>query len=203
MTDATAQPQDAIKNLYLFFSRLFLNEVDAPILERIRSGELRAPLEEAGMDIKFLEGAAPTVLDDLAVEYSALFIQPGSLPPFQSVVRGGRYLTEDADKVELFYQKYGFDYRTQYPKLFPDHLGLELWFVASLIEAEQKAKAAGRADEEGVYAAARTEFLKTHMAEWAPKYFETLARMTKHPFYRPMIEFAAAFLDSEIERANA
>ena len=70
MTDATAQPQDAIKNLYLFFSRLFLNEVDAPILERIRSGELRAPLEEAGMDIKFLEGAAPTVLDDLAVEYN-------------------------------------------------------------------------------------------------------------------------------------
>lgn len=202
MTESPAQPQDAIKNLYLFFAQLFLKEVDASLLERLRSGELRAPLEEAGMDLKFMEGDAQTALDNLAVEYSALFVQPGSFPPFQSVAQGGRYLTPDADQVELFYQKYGFEYRKEYPKLFPDHLGLELWFIASLIEAEQKAKAANRTQDEGVYAAARAEFLKKHVAAWAPKYFETAARMTKHPFYRPMIEFAAAFIDSEIERAN-
>ena len=191
------------RSLYLLLGRVFLKEVDKEFYSLLRSEEMIRALEplQAGLGG---EGVGDEeVLERLAVEYSALFIQPGSFPPYESVFKKGRHLAEPADQVEIIYQLNGFEYRSQWPSLFPDHLGLELNFVASLLDSQIKALEKGLAEDAKRLEEARSEFMKKHLCQWGPQYMEKIEEMTGDPFYNPFVSFARSFLESEAESVLA
>jgi TorA maturation chaperone TorD len=200
--DAVAELMSA-RSLYLLLGRVFLKEVDKEFYSLLRSEEMIRALEplQAGLGG---EGVSDEeVLERLAVEYSALFIQPGSFPPYESIFKKGRHLAEPADQVEIIYQLNGFNYRSQWPSLFPDHLGLELNFVASLLDSQIKALEKGLAEDAKRLEDVRAEFMKKHLCQWGPQYMEKIAEATSDPFYNPLVNLARSFLESEAESVLA
>lgn len=189
---------ESIKTIYLLLSRMFLKEVDADLLSQFQSKEMAPLLSDIGID---LSGEDDELLQELSAEYTAIFIAPGAMPPYQSVAESGRFLADAADKLELFYQECGFEYRKEYPKLFPDHLGIQLSFIASLVEGEIKAMEAGNTDNAAELFAYRKNFFEKHLGKWYASYFERLLEGVEHPFYRSVVEFTHAFLDSEAEQS--
>lgn len=191
------------RNLYLLLGRVFVKEIDRDFYSLLRSEQMIRALEplQAGLGGDGLSD--DEVLERLAVEYSALFIQPGSFPPYESVFKKGRHLAEPADQVEIIYQLNGFDYRSQWPSLFPDHLGLEMNFVASLLDSHIKALEKGLVDEAKRLENTRLEFMKKHLCQWGTQYMEKIAEATSDLFYKPFIAFARSFLESEAESVLA
>ncbi len=191
------------RSLYLLLGRVFMAEVDKDFYSLLRSEEMSRALEPLRAGLGGDERSDEEVLERLAVEYSALFIQPGSFPPYESVFKKGRHLAEPADQVEIIYQLNGFNYRSQWPSLFPDHLGLEMNFVASLLDSQIKALEKGLTEDAKRLEDTRAEFMKKHLCQWGPQYMEKIAEMTSDPFYNPLVNFARAFLESEAEAVLA
>ena len=191
------------RSLYLLLGRVFLKEVDRDFYSLLRSQEMSRALEPLQAGLGGDGVSDEEVLERLAVEYSALFIQPGSFPPYESIFKKGRHLAEPADQVEITYQLNGFEYRSQWASLFPDHLGLELNFVASLLDSQIKALEKGAMDDAKRLEDVRSEFMKKHLCQWGPQYMEKIAEMTRDPFYNPLVNFARAFLESEAENVLA
>ena len=191
------------RSLYLLLGRVFLKEVDKEFYSLLRSEEMIRALEPLQAGLGGDGGGDEEVLERLAVEYSALFIQPGSFPPYESIFKKGRHLAEPADQVEIIYQLNGFNYRSQWPSLFPDHLGLELNFVASLLDSQIKSLEKGLADDAKRLEDVRAEFMKKHLCQWGPQYMEKIAEATTDPFYNPLVNLARSFLESEAESVLA
>ncbi|MEE8483404.1 MAG: molecular chaperone TorD family protein [Nitrospinota bacterium] len=190
---------DSLKSVYLFLARIYLEEVDAGFLSDLRSEEMTAVLKSIEVDLSGAGLSDKDFLESLAAEYAAIFIAPGSKPPYQSVLEEGRYMADAVDKTEAFYQEHGFEYRKEYPNLFPDHLGLQLSFMGSLIDGEVKALKGNNSDDAAKFGFARKEFFEKNLGKWFEKYLDEIISGVKHPFYQSIIEFTRAFLDNEAE----
>ncbi|MBI4664978.1 MAG: molecular chaperone TorD family protein [Nitrospinae bacterium] len=161
-------------------------------------------LKSIGVDLAPGAGESDdTLLDELAAEYCALFVQPGSAQPYESVYLEGRHLAPAADKVEITYQKSGFEYRKSYPNIFPDHAGIELAFIASLLDARIKNIKEGVLTDEDGYEMERMSFISAHPAKWMRDYFLKVSAQAKLKFYSAILDFAAGFIESEVEEAAA
>lgn len=193
---------ESLKSVYLFLARIYLKEVDAGFLNDLRSEEMTAVLKSIEVDLSDAGLSDEDFLESLAHEYAAIFIAPGCKPPYQSVAEEGRYMAAAVDKTDAFYQKYGFEYRKEYPKLFPDHLGLQLSFMASLVDGEIKAVKENNSDDAAKFGFARKEFFEKNIGKWYEKYLDEIISGVKHPFYQSIIEFTRAFLDNEAENLS-
>lgn len=203
MRSDTVNDLASIKTIHLFLARLFLKEVDLDLLNQLRSDEMDPILKSAGVYLSEESEGGDELVEALSVEYTSLFIAPGSMPPYQSVAESGRFLSDASDRVELFYQKCGYDYRKEFPNLFPDHIGLELSFIASLLEEEIKAIKENNAQRARDLESSRKEFFEKHLGSWYSSYFDQLQSGIQHPFYQTVVEFARAFLDEEAENTTS
>lgn len=199
MRSDTVDDLASIKTINLFLARLFLREVDLDLLNQLRSDEVAPVLKSVGVDFFEESRSDDELLEALSVEYTSLFIAPGSMPPYQSVAEKGRFLAEASDHVELFYQKCGYDYRKEFPNLFPDHIGIELSFIASLLAEEIKAIKENNSQRARDLESSRKEFFEKHLGSWYSSYFDQLQSGIQHPFYQSVVKFAQAFLDEEAE----
>ncbi len=190
---------ESLKSVYLFLARIYLKEVDAGFLNDLRSEEMTHVLKSIEVNPSGAGLSDEDFLESLGQEYAALFIAPGSKPPYQSVLEEGRYMGAAMDKTDAFFLKHGFEYRKEYPKLFPDHLGLQLSFIASLIDGEIKALKEKKSDDAAKIGIARKDFFEKTLEKWFEKYLDQIITGVKHPFYESIFEFTRAFLDNEAE----
>jgi TorA maturation chaperone TorD len=65
----------------------------------------------------------------------------------------------------------------------PDHLGVELRFLALLCHEEAVAWQRGADAEAAQLRQQQRDFLDRHLLRWAPAYFDLVQANTKHPFY--------------------
>jgi TorA maturation chaperone TorD len=79
----------------------------------------------------------------------------------------------------------------------PDHISIELEFMAAL--AGQEARAFG--DEDFAEASRRIglqkKFLTKHLGKWAPAFCREVAERSQLPFYREIARLSTAFLKAE------
>jgi TorA maturation chaperone TorD len=195
----------SLNGIYLFLYRAFIKEVDADFLSFMRSEEMRPMMEALEMNLS--PGAIgitdEALLEELAVEYAALFIQPGAYPPYESIVLEKRFLGKPADTVELAYQDAGFDYRQNFPKLFPDHLAIEMLFIASLLTKESEYVSSGDHAAVLEWRGKRAAFMTDHLGKWVMEYLERLQIMTENRFYHKMVVFTKEFLETEFSAVRA
>ena len=81
-----------VSQLHGFLAALFRREIGPQMLRELRGPGVAASLAEAGMvlDPRIAEGPESEVLEELAVEYAALFLGPGEhVSPHQSVYAEG------------------------------------------------------------------------------------------------------------------
>lgn len=125
-------------------------------------------------------------LEILQIEYTRLFINavPSVIaPPYSSVYLDGEgtLFGPSAEEVKRFYQHHGFDLAGSAD--IPDHLTLELEFLALLIDDQQHAAA--------------EQFLHHHFRIWFPRFQERVLTNTTNPFYTSLISMVDFFTREE------
>ena len=186
--------------LYRLLSGVFIEEPGADFLAALRRPESLQALAEAGLAFAadFLDTDLATLAEQLAVEYTTLFGGSGGFPPIESVRLTGRLKQEPYFGVQQSYAQFGFRVGATRFAVFEDQLGIELAFVAALLE---RCAAALVIDGQREYRRLEREvkrFWTVHLGQWVRGYARLVQRATEHSFYREMARLLEEFADDEI-----
>lgn len=186
--------------LYRLFGAVFVEEPGVQLLEALRSPETLGSLAEAGVrfDADLLEGDLDSLRDRLACEYAVLFVTSGGFPPIESVRIAGRLQQEPYHQVRQDYRRLGYKVVAGRHHVFEDQLGVELLFVAELLDRAAASLARGEAGEAQRLEREIKRFWALHLGRWARGYARLIARAAEHSLYREMAAFLADFAESEI-----
>lgn len=186
--------------MYRLLSGAFVEEPGVEFLAALRDPSALASLAEAGLrfDADFTESDAGTLRDELACEFATLFAASGGFPPVESVRLTGRYKQDPLFRVQQEYRRAGFALQNGRFFVFEDQLGVELMFVAELLERSVDAL------ERGDIAVFRRlerdikRFWALHLGRWVRGYARLVERAAEHSFYREMAKLLGAFSAAEI-----
>ena len=146
-----------------------------------------------------LTAAPPAQLEEtLACEYTTLFAASGGFPPVESVRLTGRYQQEPHYAVKETYRRAGFELRRGRFFVFEDQLGVELSFVAELLERCAAALGAGDPAECRRQERELKRFWTVHLGKWVRGYARLIERAAEHSFYREMARLLDEFAEAEI-----
>jgi DMSO reductase family type II enzyme chaperone len=143
---------------------------------------------------------------DLEVEYNRLFVGPGAprVYPYESLYRDstGLVMGPSTGAVLQAYRQSGLAINSALKDL-PDHVAVELEFMAHLCCEEARAESAGRADLTLRLKQEQRSFLDAHLATWLPAMCEKVIRETTSTIYRGFAEIAAIFVGWDRDRLDA
>jgi TorA maturation chaperone TorD len=186
--------------LYWLLADIVLTCPDRDFVERLQR-ELRAPRgEENPISIRLEEARSALPRPDdatdvgrLAVEHTRLF---GGLregyglpPPLESMQDDGALAPEVMSAIADCYENAGLAPGER--SVPPDHLGVELRYMALLCHREAEA---WRADRRALALDAlgrQREFVRGHLGRWTPQRWRQTAEAARHEFYRRVTTIAA------------
>jgi TorA maturation chaperone TorD len=206
-TPQTVPPELAVDDrsaradVYRLLSGVFVEEPSIAFLEALRQPETLVQLAAAGLrfDPDFTDAPLAELAEQVAIEYTTLFVASGGMPPVESVRLYGRFKQEPNFETMQTYRRCGFVLRPGRHEVFSDQLGVELMFVGELLDRSAAALACGDAD-----AARRLEkeikrFWARHLGRWVRGYARLIGRLAEHSFYREMARFLGGFAAEELE----
>lgn len=203
-TSEAARTATERSNLYGFLAAVYRQEPTLPLLRRVRGGRMRKALAAAGVvfGADVLDRPERELIEDLAVEYTRLFIGPGRhIPPYASVhVKGeeGSLWGPSTAWAKRFIESTGLGYRPDYRGL-PDHISVELEFMQQLTKHEARALEGRDEDKVGALRQLQKEFLAAHLAAWVPSFCDKVAAQAELSFFREMAKLTKDFIRSESE----
>jgi TorA maturation chaperone TorD len=182
---------DARRQILLLASRMFAEEIDAPLL----AGLLGATEAGTPGDVSLVLLDAPiasfpreVALEELSAEFCRLFIGPNPpCPPYASMHRSGVLLGgRSARSVEQFMAEHGIALAAPFRIAASDHVAVELSVLAWLSEHDARREQSARACE---------AFLADHLLTWAPAYLRRVATCAKWAPYRTLSAVTASLLE--------
>jgi TorA maturation chaperone TorD len=197
----TAADWRARAEIYRLLSGVFVEEPGREFVTALRSPEALAQLAEAGLrfDADFLDAPQDALLEALAIEYTTQFASSGGFPPVESVRLTGRYKQQPNFDAMQTYQRLGFVLQPGRFEVFADQLGIELMFVAELLERGATALEQGDAVTHRRLEKEIKRFWSQHLGRWVRGYSRLIERTAEHSFYREMARFLGGFAAEEIE----
>lgn len=149
--------------------------------------------------------AAPQDTESLATECACLFSGPGraEVPPYESLYLAPlpQVMQGPALSAVRFYRAHGFLPREDFHDC-PDHIAVELEFLAHLSHCEATARLAGEADLAHQYRAAQLRFLATHLGRWAPAFCHLLQERSRLPLFTQAAESLRALVAEEVSAVH-
>lgn len=187
-------------SLYHLLSLFYLKEISSEFLTQIKSKEIIESLNELDVDFGsiFNNKSQEELIEELSQEYAALFIVPGGIPPYESVRLKDLLNQEPAWKTEEFYKRCGLIIK-EGCKTFPDHLGMELEFMAYLSDKESAALKDDNEKAAIEWGNLQKEFFSNHINKWVFGFLDDLDRFAFHPFYKEVARLTKGFLETERE----
>lgn len=189
------QDAAARSGTYRLLARMWLAEVDAPLLQTLQDPKLRDSFLAAGGVL-----SCDLALEELSLDYCRLFIGPtGHLPPYQSVWESGQLQGAMAVSMERFIEI------TDYPVLalpsgtILDHLGVQLDVMGHLL-ADFVSRSFDTAATLEVSELALSCFAR-HLT-WPDDLLDAAALRATTEFYRAVIGMTRDFLACERKAAN-
>lgn len=197
----TAADRRARAAVYRLLSGVFVEEPTGEFIEALRTPAALAELAEAGLrfDDDFLAAPIDSLLEALAIEYTAQFACSGGFPPVESVRLTGRYKQQPNFDTMQAYKRLGFVLRPGRFEVFADQLGVELMFIAELLERGATALEQGDAVTHRRLEKEIKRFWTQHLGRWVRGYSRLIERTAEHSFYREMARFLGGFAAEEIE----
>ena len=191
-------------SIYRMLAGVFIEEPSQTFIAAMREENLLAQLAEAGIVFgkDFLSPDEKALDDALACEYATLFASSGCFPPIESVRLMGRFKQEPCFQLERTYREAGFTLCKGRFEVFPDQLGVELLFVAELLNRCVEALSAGQMKEYRRLEKEIKRFWTQHLGRWVRGYSRLIGRASNHSFYREMAKFLGGFAEEEIAAMN-
>lgn len=203
MDNAPADPRSA---LYRFLGWIFLMEIDADLLAKLKkltfpffepeSAEDAELLEGYGLMKSYIDAASESDLDDLAADYAKTFLAAGDATgraafPLETFYTGGGGIVEK--ELEAAYLSRGLTPDPAKYRVPFDHLGLMLEYMAVLCEEFAQTCDVMRKD---VFNEQR-EFFTKHLAGWTEDFARDVLRCASTDFYRGAAKILSAFMKKE------
>lgn len=197
-------------NIYRFLAAVYHKEVSPELLRQIRDPQFMKALSEIGINFgdEFLSGSEDEIIQNLAVEYTKLFLGPGKhVAPFESVHHEradgdwGRLWGADTATVNRFIEATGLEFQSDYEGL-PDHITVELELMQKVTSRE--AQAWEDEDEESALYCLQIEkrFIEEHLSEWIPVFCEKVIAEATMPFYQEVTEITRDFIELDEKEIN-
>lgn len=206
MTEPMEQPNsiEALQSRahwYRLLAGVFAEEPQSGFLRELRSEGFLAALAELGVNFgsDFLGCPEDTLIEELAAEYTMLFVAPGSFPPIESVRLQGGYRQSAANEARDAYAAEGFSVQPGRFISFDDHLAVEMQFVAALLERQAEALSSGDEQEARRLEKATKRFWMKHLGRWCRGYAQLVEEAAEHSFYREMARLLDAFAAAELD----
>lgn len=189
-------------HLFRLLAGAFAEEPSRDYLQALRQPESLAALAEAGLefDADFLQPPLAQLEDELACEFATLLAAPGGCPPVESARLAGRYQQQPYFEVKEDYRAAGFALQRGRFEVFDDALGVELLFVAALLDRIVAAQEKGDAAQQVQAEKTLKRFWVQHLGRWVRGYATLVMRATDHSFYREMAKLMHALAHDEIQR---
>ncbi len=153
----------------------------------------------------FFQKPDKELLEELAVEYTWLFLGPGRhVSPHESVHHSrddgqwGSLWGKSTVEVKKLIESTGLDYQDAY-KGMPDHISVEFEFMQQIILREEKAWE--EADNKTASDCRQLEkkFIEEHLARWISTFCDKVIGEAELPFYREMAALTRKFIEFEKE----
>lgn len=170
--------------IYAFLSRVFTDVLDKQFIEDLSmNDELLSIIgEETKNYFKFK--SADEIESELNVDYSSMFLL--HTQPIESFVLDAKQeaLVGLQNPVMLFYFQNGFEIdMNQTHIIAPDHLGIELGFMQTIVFRDELKP--------------QSQFLQEHLIKWVVPYLLGMKSMASTPFYKELFDFTVEFLLSD------
>lgn len=163
--------------IYQLLAVVYLREPENKLLELFA---------KAGLDPK-------VGIDDLAEEYTHLFIGPGKhIAPYESVHRPddtGMLWGRSTAAVKRFIEASGLKYKSTFAEM-PDHIGAEFEFMQKLIALEAEGDKRSRQIQK--------RFFEEHL-RWIPDFCRKVKEEARLDFYKEAAEMTEEFMIKEKE----
>jgi len=198
-------------NVYGLLAAAFRAEPSAAFVAQLRSSEFANVLESMDFSLgeDFHDTPCEKLVDDLATEYTRLFIGPGPhVSPHESMnadfedPREAGFWSPQTVRVKKFIEAAGLEYDESFSGM-PDHLSAELEFMQRL--ATKEAEAWAESNEEFATNILKIEerFFDEHLSQWVSRFCDKVIEMSEHPFYKGFAEMMKGFLEYESRRLRA
>jgi TorA maturation chaperone TorD len=200
-------------NIYGMLALVYRQEMSSDLLKQVKGTqflEILTDLEAEGTEEidAFLQKPEAELLEDLAVEYTRLFLGPGKhISPHESVHhqrddgQWGKLWGASTAKVKKFVESTGLTYSEDFKGL-PDHIAVELEFMQQLTLREEQAWM--NADADAAVSCRQTEkkFIEGHLVRWIPDFCKNVMQQAELPFYRALAALTRSFIEFEIQEMN-
>ena len=211
MKKLSKQKAQAAQMLALILARVF-NYPDRDFTKEFINGETSKQLD-ACINILKLEDLDQPLADiqnyfknnknlekcqlDLEKEYTWLFFasKPRAVYLFESVYTEGKLLRDSTFNVARMYYDAGLNV-VETMKLPPDHMAVELEFLAYLLFNEAKSFSEKQQDKLELAIRMRKGLLEKHLGSFSKSFSERLKEKARLPFYRAMAHILEKFIPS-------
>ncbi|MCG8046227.1 MAG: molecular chaperone TorD family protein [Candidatus Thiodiazotropha endolucinida] len=191
-------------DMYGLLTLVFRQEPSEAFINELRGPRLTGAFSDMELEMggSFYSEPVSTITDQLALEFSRLFIGPGRhISAHESIFTevdgdsGGLWGARTVE-VKKFIETTGLDYASQFMGL-PDHISVELEFMQKLADWEaDKWIEMDRISAEYCLSIQRM-FLQQHILGWIPKFCDAVIAQADIPFYRELAELTKNFLKLE------
>lgn len=192
-------------NVYGLLADIFRVELSQDLLSKLKDSEFSNALHtlNLSLDELFKSTSQKQLLEDLAIEFTYLFIGPGShISPHESMHTLARFgeanelwgvVTVDVKK---FMEGAGLKAAESFTGM-PDHISIEFEFMQRLLLKEAEAWTAGEQELGANIIKIEKRFYDEHLSQWVTIFCDKVIKAAKGPFYRQFCEVTKAFIDFE------
>jgi len=140
--------------------------------------------------------------EGLGGEYTRLFVGPGRpiAHLYESVYREGRVMGDCTLAVRERYAEEGLGPEDH---LLPDHVAVELEFMAHLARKEAEAWEEGDVDRAETCLRQQESFLREHLGRWLPSFCQRVLTGEAHPFYASLAQRAWKHVAEDIAQVRS
>ena len=198
-------------DIYGFISGIFRQELNCDQLkEMLSSGVLKMLIHGgANINLDFFNRPIELIEEELAVEYTALFIGPDKhISLYESIYipdstgKAGQYWGECTSDMKNWVEHYGLKVSEKFESI-PDHVSIELEFMKKIIEQEFLAWEKGDTETARKCIEVEKTFFKKHIVKWLPLFFDKITESANLDFYREMAKIGKDFILDEETLLNA
>lgn len=188
---------DNRKNIYRFLARLYREELDMNIIEKMKKmdfpidTEVRELNEGNKMLSEYIASADSERLTDLQVDFAKTFLgagisQGGAAFPYESVYTSKKriMMQEARDQVALLYRQKGLKKGDAYSKISEDHISLEMEYMACLCDSE-------------ITIEEQKKFFEEHLLNWVGDFCDDVENHSFTDFYKALSKITRGFLDMD------